>query len=104
MREATEQWQVEIGDMGLVPEAVMMEEMKRGGQTPETQPPTFRIEGDMVSLACETEGASIVYQTKQGDQWGEWRLYTKSFAKPAGALKIQACRLGYQLSKAVVVR
>ncbi len=64
MREATEAWQQHIGDTGMIPEAVLMEEMKPGGAIPETDPPKIELAGGDVTLACDTEGSSIVYQTK----------------------------------------
>lgn len=101
MRDATESWQQSIADTGMIPEAVMMEEMKPGGDAPETQSPTIAIVGGMISLACQTEGASIVYQIQQGDSWSDWMLYTKSVA-PADStsrIRVQACRLGYRDSE-----
>jgi uncharacterized sulfatase len=99
MREATEAWQQRIGDTGMIPEAVMMEEMKPGGKTLETEPPTIFVAGDMLSLDCATEGASIVYQIKSGDRWSDWKLYVKSFASDGLPVRAQACRLGYRDSK-----
>ncbi len=98
MRLATEAWQQQIGDTGMVPEAVLMEEMKPGGAIPETEPPTIAHAGGIVTLACETEGSSIVYQTKGDSGWSDWKLYTKSFPS-SGALRVQACRLGFRDSK-----
>lgn len=99
MREATEGWQDRIGDTGMIPEAVMMEEMKPGGKTPVTQPPKIAHAGGMITLTSATEGASIVYQTKQGEQWGDWKLFKKSFASDGQPIRAQACRLGYQNSE-----
>jgi N-sulfoglucosamine sulfohydrolase len=98
MREATETWQVEIGDTGLVPEAVLMEEMKPEGKPQVTEPPTIATAGGVVSLACDTEGASIVYQTLDDGSWGDWKLYVRSFPH-SGPLRAQASRLGYRSSK-----
>jgi len=101
MREATEEWQQEIGDLGMVPEAVLMEEMKPGGQTPQTEPPMIAIDGNRVSLSCQTEGASIVYQVRQGESWSRWKLYVKSFSiseqkdEKMPKVKAQASRLGF---------
>lgn len=100
MRQATEQWQQQIGDLGMIPEAVMMEEMKPGGVTPQTEPPKIEIDGDTVSLSSPTEGASLVYQIRESDGWGPWQLYTKSFVLPADAraaarVRAVACRLGF---------
>ncbi|MGI9472206.1 MAG: sulfatase family protein [Rubripirellula sp.] len=96
MRSATEDWQSNIADTGMIPEAVLMEEMKPGGKVPATEPPTIKRAGGLISLASPTEGASIVYQTRQGEEWSEWKLYTKSFADPGRPIRAQACRLGYR--------
>ncbi|MCG8652763.1 MAG: hypothetical protein MI861_23185, partial [Pirellulales bacterium] len=97
MREVTEAWQQDIGDTGLVPEAVMMEEMRPGGALPVTEPPTLARVGGLVTLACPTEGASIVYRTGQDGTWSGWKLYTRSF-RHQGKLQAQACRLGFRNS------
>ena len=73
MRAATEAWQDEIGDMGLIPEAVMMEEMKPGGATPKTEPPAIAFVDNKISISCPTEGSSIVYQTKTSKGWSNWK-------------------------------
>ena len=103
MRRATESWQQSIGDSGMVPEAVLMEEMKPGGETPETQSPTIAVSGGMISLDCVSDGASIVFQTQQGDSWSDWMLYNKSFEAPetASRLRAKACRLGFRSSPVV---
>ena len=78
-----------------------MEEMKPDGRTPVTEAPKIDIDGGFVSLRCETDGASIVYQVQTNGQWEPWQLYTKSFADPGSPLRVQGCRLGYQDSKIV---
>ena len=87
----------------MVPEAVLMEEMKPGGETPETQSPTIAVSGGMISLDCVSDGASIVFQTQQGDSWSDWMLYNKSFEAPetASRLRAKACRLGFRSSPVV---
>tara|TARA_R110002049_G_scaffold4601_4_gene31953 strand:- start:229413 stop:231029 length:1617 start_codon:yes stop_codon:yes gene_type:complete len=101
MRAATETWQEDIRDTGLIPEAVLMEEMKPADSVLVTEPPTIDVDGDFVSLRCKTEGASIVYQVKSDAAWGDWRLYTKSFSAPDSQVRAQASRLGYRNSEIV---
>jgi hypothetical protein len=103
MRAAVERWQEQIGDTGLVPEAVLMEEMKPGGETPLTQRPVIRVVDGVVSISSPTEGSSVVYQTRSGGDWGDWRLFTKSFSLPPTdqAVRAQASRLGYRGSPMV---
>jgi len=101
MRRAAEDYQQQYGDTGLVPEAVMMEEMKPGGETPKTEAPQISRSRGNVSLRCPTEGSSIVYQVQTDDGWSDWKLYTKSFPDPGKPIKALACRLGYRDSDAV---
>ncbi len=99
MREATEAWQVRIGDTGMVPEAVLMEEMKPRGKTPTTYDPSIQIAKGVVSISGP-EGSSVVYQINVDEKWSDWNLYTKSF-KSSGAIRARACRLGYNDSQTV---
>ncbi len=103
MREATETWQEEIGDMGLIPEAVMMEEMKPGGKTPRVEAPKIELKQGSVWIHSPTGGASIVYQLQEnngsGTNWSDWKLYTKSFSDPGVAINAKACRAGYRDSE-----
>lgn len=101
MRRATESWQQRIGDTGLVPEPVLMEEMKPGGTTPRTEAPEIVFNGREAALRCETEGASIIYRLGGDGGWGEWRLYVKSVDVGERPLEALACRLGYRDSKTV---
>ncbi len=101
MRLATEAWQEEIGDTGLIPEAVLMEEMKPAGETPTVEPPVFVAHGKEISIDCPTDGASIVYQVKRGDRWSDWQLYIKSLVGRDAPIRAQACRLGYRSSPVV---
>ena len=103
MRRATEEWQVAIGDTGMIPEAVLMEEMKPETQSFQTQLPRILRSGDLVSISCPTEGSSIVYQIKTDEKWGPWKLYTKSLHTKAPVQAI-ASRLGYSNSETVSSR
>jgi uncharacterized sulfatase len=104
MRGATEAWQERIGDTGMLPEPVLMEEMKPGGKTPRTKPPVAAIAGGQIAFQSPTEGASIVYRLAGAEgSWGPWRLYTQSVQPPPQARRIEAvaCRLGYRDSAPV---
>jgi N-sulfoglucosamine sulfohydrolase len=98
MREATEEWQVAINDTGMMPEAVMMEEMIPGGQRPGTKAVHLVFIDDRIEMHCHTDGASIVYRnrTQNGSDWGPWLLYSKSIMAPvATTIQAKACRLGF---------
>jgi len=98
MREATQAWQERVGDKGMIPEAVMMEEMVPDGTYPKSGEVTFQSLGDHVELYCKTDGSSIVYRTQSasGDFWSDWMLYRKSIPI-ASVKKIEAKsnRLGF---------
>ena len=111
MRAELEAWQVEIGDLGMVPEAVLIEEQRPGGEFARTAPPTVSVEpisgetgGDAgrvrVTLASATPGASLVYGL--GDEPATKRLYSLPFTVEAGTdVNALACRLGFHDSKIV---
>lgn len=101
MREATERWQEQIDDTGLIPEAVLMEEMLPEGKIPQTEPPEFEAWNDEIRLRSATEGASIVYRLRDGDEWSDWKLYVKSLPAPEVAVEAMACRLGFRNSPSV---
>ncbi len=103
MRDATESFQQRLGDTGLVPEAVLMEEMKPGGKTPRTESPRVTREGNRIHLWSPTEGSSIVYRIKQDEDWGLWQLYTRSLVDPGRPVQAMACRLGYADSEVVAL-
>lgn len=99
MRAATENWQVEIGDTGLIPEAVMMESMKPNGDTPQTDAPVVTVNAEQLAIECSTPGSSIVYRTRDRDGWTDWMLYTKSLPLPDVTVQAMACRLGFSDSE-----
>ena len=97
MRNETIAWQDEIGDLGLVPEPIMMENMRPGNQMQRTAKPEIVREGDTVTVKCATPGASI--QITQPNMPA--RLYNGSF-KAVGQVRAVATRIGFQTSEAVV--
>jgi N-sulfoglucosamine sulfohydrolase len=105
MRRATQRWQDEIGDTGMLPEAVMMEEMFAGSERPVAEPPRIIRRDGEISLLSATEEASIVYRTKQtkdADTWSDWQLYTRSISGDSDLIiQAQACRAGYVSSPVV---
>lgn len=105
MRAATERWQAEIGDTGMLPEAVMMEEMRGDHKRPTVEPPQIIRGNGEISLLTNTEGASIIYRLKHdGDagKWSDWRLYYRAIAAKEGQpIQARACRAGYTPSEIV---
>ena len=100
MRKELEEWQVEVGDTGMIPEAVLDVAMRPGGEVQRTEPPAVLAEATgagrfNVTLDSPTEGASIVYGVR--DEPATERLYTGPFAvEPGTTVKALACRLGYR--------
>ena len=123
LRAAHEKWREETGDLGLIPEAELMERVRPGGKWSVTADPQISISGGMATIACETEGASIAYRIADaGDQRREvpaskgkkgkaknaaaprerWLLYTGPLEVPAGkTVHALACRLGFRDSQIV---
>ena len=110
MRKELEAWQVTVGDTGMVPEAVLIEETRPGGEYARAAAPTVSVEpvgGDpgrvRVTLASPTPGASLVYGL--GDEPPTKRLYTMPFTVEAGAtVTALASRLGYRDSRQVAAQ
>lgn len=107
MRLALERWQVDMGDLGLVPEAVLMHRMKPGGKTPQTEAPIVIVtqskEARIVSMNSTTKGASIAYRVKDKvSQKPAWNLYVGPVkVKPGQFVETVSCRVGFRDSKAV---
>lgn len=104
LRAAHEKWRKDTGDLGLIPEAVLMEQRRPGGKWSKTADPKVAWDGNRATITCETEGASLAYTYAGLQQDGKphWLLYTGPVAVPAGkVLKTKACRLGYRDSEVV---
>lgn len=101
LRRATERWQDKIGDMGMMPEAVMMEQFRPGHKYAVTARPTVAKKGGKMALSSKTPGASLIYK----ENGGRWQLYTKPLtAKPGTTLEAKATRIGYRDSEVVNIR
>ena len=125
LRSVHEKWRAETGDLGLIPEAELMERVRPGGKWSITADPVVAVNGGMAFITCKTEGASIAYrigdsgerqseaQTTKGKRGKSgkaaaaaprerWLLYTHPFDLPAGKMiHAKACRLGYRDSQVV---
>lgn len=121
LRAAHEKWRQETGDLGLIPEAELMQQRRPGGKWAVTANPAITVEGGKATITCATEGASIAHrsaadsapQAKAGkrakkSQPGDeresarWRLYTGPVAvAPGESIQAKACRLGYRDSEVV---
>lgn len=117
LREATDRWMAEIGDLGAIPEDRMVREMWPDGVQPITSPPiitprraTSYGEPDTLAAGAEidiysgTHGASVSYTTDAGPD-AHWTLYRGPLAFPPGTvtLRAKAVRYGYEESDETVV-
>ncbi|MCA9114315.1 MAG: sulfatase-like hydrolase/transferase [Planctomycetaceae bacterium] len=109
LRTVLETWQVEIGDLGLVPEPLLMEAMRPDSKYEVTARPVAQVREEagakaaQVTLTCPTEGASIAWTTEPGKN-PHWKLYHQPVTVPAGtALRAVACRIGFRDSQPVTV-
>ncbi|HWQ15300.1 MAG TPA: sulfatase [Roseiflexaceae bacterium] len=121
LRDALAEWQQTYGDLGLIPEAELIERWRPGGVAPATAPPAVEIVDGRIVATCATEGASIGWTadpprpheapgllsqiTGDPDTGGRaWHLYRAPFPAPPGiTLWFRAQRLGYQASADVAV-
>ncbi|MCA9104448.1 MAG: sulfatase-like hydrolase/transferase [Planctomycetales bacterium] len=105
MRQALEEWQVAVGDQGMLPEPVQMERLESEHADRRTARPRWELQtqGDSIvaRLSCDTPGASLAYRAAD-DSEGDWRLYVGPIEVPAGTvLEAIACRIGYRDSPRV---
>lgn len=113
LRTAHEEWRETTGDLGLIPEAELMEQRRPGGKFAVTATPEISVEAGKATIRCDTEGASIAYRTWPLSPRGKgaggegapgndrhWLLYTGPVAVSAGdAVQARAYRLGYRDSE-----
>jgi N-sulfoglucosamine sulfohydrolase len=121
LRGALAEWQQSYGDLGMIPEAELIERWRPGGALQVTEPPEVRIVDGRLVASCATRGASIgwtidppgphepqaAFSKIAGDPntgGRAWHLYSVPFAAPRGAtVWFRAQRLGYQDSEDVEI-
>jgi N-sulfoglucosamine sulfohydrolase len=98
MRTALSKWQLEVKDLGFVPESDLVNMMWPGMVQPETAKVEFeKVEGKM-TLTSATEGASIAYQVDDEIGGKRWRLFHEPI--PEGKnIAARAVRIGYKTSE-----
>ena len=101
LRAAHEAWREAIGDLGLIPEAELMELRRPRGEWTTTADPEIVISGSRATITCQTDSASIAYRVGQPPT-GRWLLHTGPVAlKPGDVVEAKACRLGFKDSQTV---
>jgi len=104
MRQAHLEWYRETKDIGLIPEPIFDEMKRPGGRFEKTADPVFarmtgsKEEGGAVTLACATQGASVVWRCGGNPKEAvRWNLYVRPVpVRPGEVLYAKACRLGFR--------
>ena len=99
LRNALNTWQYEIDDKGFINESELINEFWPNMIQPITKPVEITVSDNVISLKCETKGASIGYQI--GAQIGSqnWKLYNKPFDLSSNQkLATRAIKIGYKAS------
>jgi N-sulfoglucosamine sulfohydrolase len=101
------EWMVETQDLGLIPEPILDEAQRPGGQWQTCQPPAVAANDESadgsvrLTFASVTPGASIGYRLA-GNTELAWRLYTGPVTLARGErVVVKAGRIGFRDSKAV---
>lgn len=106
LRLEMDRWIEQTGEQPNLPERELIAQLWDGATTqPRTADPIVKIDNDIVSISCDTKGASIGYKiiTKGAPEPLSWSIYTQPFNVPNHAsVKIQAHRLGYKHSKLII--
>jgi N-sulfoglucosamine sulfohydrolase len=101
LRNKLTEWQEEFGDMGFIPEDVMIKQMWNGmDHPPVTKDPVIDHQQNQISISCPTRGASIGYKViRNGDIPPAWDVYTGPFpVNEHDKVIILAHRIGFQPS------
>ncbi|MGC4233405.1 MAG: sulfatase-like hydrolase/transferase [Niabella sp.] len=102
MRKQLAQWQLEVGDKGLIDEYNLVQLFWPGLMQPATEKVVVTQSKSEISLSCPTEGASIGYQTDGQIGSERWTLYHQPIKlKPGQKLIARAKRIGYKTSEAI---
>ena len=98
MRGELARWMEEVGDLGFVAEADMLEAMRPGGRYAVTQPAEATVlataDGRRLALSCPTPGSSINWRLP-GDEPKRWRLYSEPI-RLAEPVTVVCNRIGFK--------
>ncbi len=97
LRGALAAWQLDVGDLGFIPERDLVEMMWPGLVQPVTEPVVFSYDGEKVTMHSPTEGARIAYQVGERIDGEHWELYHKPVPLSVGqTIQAKAVRIGYR--------
>ncbi len=98
MRAALAAWQLEVGDLGFVPEHDLVQLMWPGLVQPETAAVEFLKKDGHLHISCPTPGSSIAYRVGEG----RWLLYHEPLKVASGTVvTAKSIRIGFKPSAEV---
>lgn len=126
LRAALDKWQASQPDLGMIPEAELLERWRPNGESPQTAPPTVHVSDGKIVASCVTPGAVIGWTTDSPEtqppqippfavmlgrvagnpeaDGRTWQLYSEPFTPPTGTtLWVRANRIGFVDSEEVMV-
>ena len=99
LRSQLSQWQIQIKDRGFTPESEIINEFWPDMKQPITADVEIEINNNILTLSCDTEGASIAYQLGSSIGFNYWQLYSKPVSiKSNEKISARAIRIGYKAS------
>ncbi len=110
MRQTFFQHKQNYTDLGLIPEAQMIDMMWPDQTQPRTSNPKMSQKGNMLSLSCDTKGASIAYKiadkpNEKFDYNDHWKLYSKPLTFQSGKYYyVIAERIGFKESETIILK
>ena len=110
LRNAFFKHQQQYVDLGMLPEEKLINMMWPDFKQPQTSVPKMKQKGSIITLSCETKGASIAYKIAENpnekfDYNDHWKLYTKPLTFQSGKYYyVIAERIGYKESEIIVLK
>jgi arylsulfatase A-like enzyme len=110
LRKAFLNHQQKYVDLGMIPEAKLINLMWPYNKQPQTSKPIMTQKGHLISLSCDTKGASIAYKIsdkpdEKFEYKDKWKLYTKPLTFQSGKYYyVIAERIGYKESETVILK
>ncbi|RLD74048.1 MAG: sulfatase, partial [Bacteroidetes bacterium] len=110
LRNAFFKHQQQYVDLGMLPEEKLINMMWPDFKQPQTSVPKMKQKGSIITLSCDTKGASIAYKisdkpNEKFDYNDHWKLYTKPLTFQSGKYYyVIAERIGYKESETVILK
>ncbi len=98
LRAEMDRWLAAIGDQPNLPERTLIDQLWQGkNEQPQTAEPITELSDGMLSINCETPGASIGYQIVKAEiEPSNWNVYSEPIAVSSDAkILVKAHRIGY---------